>query len=999
MVGVSLCALAANAAEAQNRTITGRVYDAATSKVIAGAQVSVVGVAQASRSDDKGEFRITVTSGDAILNIRALGFGRVQLNVPASQSTAEVGMQREAIQLSEVVVTGAATSQERRNVGTAVSTVSAEQLAAVPAPSIESALQGKVVGASINMNSGAPGGGGQVQIRGATSILGSGEPLFVVDGVIISNAAFSPGTNAISRASGAAARSVQDNAVNRLADLSPNEIESMQVLKSAAASAIYGSKATNGVVIITTKRAHSGMPAFEFSQRIGQNTPLRLLGSRKFTPATFDAAFDPTGLGSVDAATYCTGGTCPYYDYQGELYKARGASHESSLSFSASSGASRVYAAVNDKGDPGTLLGTGARKQSLRINADQELGSKWSAGVSSSIYRSTAARGISNNDNTFTSPMYGLGYTPAVVDLQRRVDGRLVDNVILETLVGNGANPFQTHEMLQDREDVWRQIGSGQVRFAALATQSHTLTFSAMGGFDRYDAEGNVYSPNNLQFEPDDGFPGTVVQAEGLVRQFNAGVNAVHTYTPARSGLLSILSQATSSVGLQYEDRAANSYSIVARGLLPGVLTFDQGTPTLAQSKTAVRDQAMFVSEELLALDEKLSLSGRVRAERSSVNGDREKYFYWPAMSAAYRFVNVIPYTNELKLRAAVGVSGNQPRYGDRDLVLAPNGLIDGRNAVATPSNIGNEDIEPETMRETEFGFDATFLDSRIGLEATVFNRTITNMLLTAPLAPSSGFASRVINGGEMETKGTEVGLSLTPIRTPTLQWTSTANFYAFTSRIVDLPASVADFAQANSGFGAQYGRGRIARGQKTTMIWGNRARTDGSVVDSIIADANPDFTMAFVNSVQYKGMSLHGVLDWRKGGYVSNMTQSLFDEGQNSWDYDKPSPDPARTLGEYRYSEWNAGQNAGVYIQDGSFVKLREITFSYDLPANVLSRLRGAKKGELIIGGRNLMTLSDYWGMDPEVNNFGNQNIVRFVDLSPYPPTRSWFVGVNVTF
>lgn len=996
LASASFCLLAATKVAAQNRIISGKVVDVATTKAISGAQVNVVGSPQATRSDDKGEFRIAVAPGDVILNVRALGFRRVQVTVTAAQATADVGMQHEAIQLTEVVVTGAATSMERRNVGTAVSTVSAEQLAAVPAPSLESVLQGKVVGASINMNSGAPGGGGQVQIRGATSILGSGEPLFVVDGVIASNAAFSPGINAVTRASGAGARSTQDNAVNRLADFSPNEIESIQVLKSAAASAIYGSKATNGVVIITTKRAHGGAPSFQFSQRIGQNTPYRLIGSRRFTPATFDAAFNSGGL---DAATYCPGGSCPYFDYQDELYQARGASHETMFSFSANAANSRVYAALNDKGDPGTLLNTGSRRQSIRINADQELGSKVTASVSASVYRNATSRGISNNDNTFTSPMYGLGYTPAVVDLQERVNGRLVDNVLLETLVGNGANPFQTHEMLQDKEDVWRQIGSGQARFAALATQSHTLTFSAMAGFDRFDAEGNVYAPNQLQFEPDDGFPGTAVQAEGLVRQYNSSVNAVHTYTPARTGLFSRLSQLTTSVGMQYEDRASNSYSVVARGLIPGVVTFDQGTPTLQQTKTAVRDQAVYVNEEILALDEKLSLSGRVRAERSSVNGDREKFYSWPAASASYRFVDKIPFTNELKLRAAVGVSGNQPRYGDRDILLVSNGLINGRNAIATPSNLGNDKIEPERMQETEFGVDATFWDSRIGLEASVFNRTITDMLLTLPLAPASGFASKVINSGEMETKGTELSLAITPIRSPSLQWTSTMTYYTFTSTITSLPPEIPDFVQGNSGFGAQYGRGRIARGQKTTLIWANKYRADGSVVDTAVADANPDFTMSFHNAVQWRKLSLNSLLDWRKGGFVSNMTQSLFDEGQNSWDYDKPSPDPAMTLGAWRYDQWNSGQNAGVYIQDGSFVKLREITLTYELPSNILSRLRGARSGQLVLGGRNLITWSDYWGFDPEVNNFGNQNIVRFVDLAPYPPTRSWFVGVNMNF
>lgn len=147
--------------------------------------------------------------------------------------------------------------------------------------------------------------------------------------------------------------------------------------------------------------------------------------------------------------------------------------------------------------------------------------------------------------------------------------------------------------------------------------------------------------------------------------------------------------------------------------------------------------------------------------------------------------------------------------------------------------------------------------------------------------------------------------------------------------------------------------------------------------------------------------MTLNTLFDWRKGGHVSNMTQSLFDEGLNSWDYDKPSPDPAyASLGEYRYSVWNAGQNAGMYIQDGSYVKLREITLSYAVPQRFANRISSRMNDVRVsLTGRNLAVWSKYWSFDPEVNNFGNQNVVRFVDLAPFPPTRSWFLGIDVGF
>ena len=156
---------------------------------------------------------------------------------------------------------------------------------------------------------------------------------------------------------------------------------------------------------------------------------------------------------------------------------------------------------------------------------------------------------------------------------------------------------------------------------------------------------------------------------------------------------------------------------------------------------------------------------------------------------------------------------------------------------------------------------------------------------------------------------------------------------------------------------------------------------------------------MQFSNDVTFKGLSLSALVDWRKGGYVSNMTQNLFDEGGNSWDYDKPSPKAGVPLGAYRYSQWNAGRNSGVYIQDGSFVKVREITLAYQVPERLTRRLRAGQDLRLSLSGRNLFTFTDYWSPDPEVNNFGNNTVARFVDLAPYPPSRSFFFSVDVGF
>lgn len=865
-----------------------------------------------------------------------------------------------------------------------------------PAVSLDNAFQGKAVGVIVNMNSGAPGGGGQVSIRGVTSILGNGEPLYVVDGVVISNAAYSTGINSVTRASGTAITSNQDNPVNRLADISPNDVESIQVLKSAAASAIYGSKATNGVIIIQTKRGRIGTPRFSLTQRLGTYDADRLIGSRHFTRATALSAVRAKDTALVNSI--CTP-NCPFYDYQKQLYGQNELSHETVGTLSGGTETTRYYVSASHKYEGGTQINSNDKRQGLRVNINHTFGSRWSGEVTAAIQRSLSNRGISNNDNTNSSPLYGLAYTPAIIDLARRdAAGNFPENPFAGGGGANGSNPFQTVAYLKNEEDVWRQIGSGSVRFTALATGSHTLTLSAVGGFDRFDAEGQVYTPNFLQFESGDGLPGTAVQSEALNRQWNGSLNAVHTYAVGPEGMFSFLNTLTTSGGLQIEETSVNRFSVQARGLVPTIENIDQGTINLLQNRQANRGQAFFVNEEILALDERLSVSGRVRFERSSVNGDREKYYAWPAGAASFTFQQPFRFADEIKLRAAFGKSGNGPRYGDRDVVLAGLGLIDGRNAIGVPGTIGNPAIKPEEMLEQEYGTDMSFANARVGLEFSYFDRTITDLLLTAPLPPSSGFASQVINGGKMVTTGYEAALSVTPVRTKDVNWTTRAQFFTYDTEVRELP--VPDFVVPSSGFGAQYGRSRIAKGYKATLIWGNKYRPDSSVVDTVIGDANPDFQMQFGSDVTYKAFTLNVLVDWRKGGLVSNMTQSLFDEGLNSRDYDDPSPVPGVPLGLYRYTQWNGGRNSGVVIQDGSFVKLREVTLAYQVPGSLLGRLPlGARDLRLSLSARNLKTWSDYWSMDPEVNNFGNQNVTRFVDLAPYPPSRSFFFSVDVGF
>src|SRR5437870_3348678 len=324
--------------------------------------------------------------------------------------------------------------------------------------------------ATISMNSGAPGGGAQMQIRGVTSILGNGQPLFVMDGVIISNDAISDGANSVtgagSRANPSGIGGTQDALVNRLADLNPAEIESIEVLKSAAATAMYGSRATNGVVIIRSKRGTAGVPRFNLTSRIGRSAAYRLLGTRQFE--TVDKVLSlPYGNGGARTDTVLMNalypsGQIPFTrDYEDEFYSNSNPSYEVTGSFSGGTAATQYYVNLTSRDEVGTAPRTGARLYALRTNVDQSfLEGKIKVNVGLNVTRNSLNSGLSNNDNTCTSPIYCFAYTPGVINLDSLdATGTYVRN----PFNGGGStvsNPFETFQYLRLNELVFRQIGT-----------------------------------------------------------------------------------------------------------------------------------------------------------------------------------------------------------------------------------------------------------------------------------------------------------------------------------------------------------------------------------------------------------------------------------------------------------------------------------------------------------------------------------------------------------
>ena len=989
-------------ADAQTREISGKVTQAVVGTPLADVTVSIVGQQVGVRTNERGEFRMRVPSGEVVVLARQLGYKRQTIRLSATESVANFVLEKDVLQLEGVTVTGAATTVDRRVAATAVASVSSLELNRVPARSIESNLAGKVAGARIFENSGAPGGGAQVQIRGATSVLGQGDPLYVVDGVIVSNAGVSSGASAISRASGSTGSS-QDQVVNRLADLNPNDIESVEVLKSAAATAIYGSRATNGVVVITTKKGSAGQPKWNVTQRVGTQQLMRSLGHRQYATLNDVLPFVGGPVGEAAARAACTP-NCTNYDWQGQLYGRTDPSFETLISSSGGSGNTRYFASLNDRQESGIMINTGARRTGGRINLDQTLGSKLTASMGLDVTRNFLQRGLGNNNNAGVSPTYVFGYTPAIIDLNTKLPNGRYPNM---PFYGGGsgiANPFEVIRDIQSDESVFRQAGNVRLNYTALSTARHSVQISSLTGVDRFQQEGVQYSPNYLQFEPADGFLGTAGQNNVSSLQTNAGLNAVWTWTPANK----LVTSFTTSVGGTYERQKQEIYRIRGRGLLPTrrIAANAQDIAT-EDTRTEFRDQSYYVNEQVLLLDEKLALNAGFRADRSSANGDRGTYYLFPKYSGSYRFVK--PLTDkidEVKFRGAWGQSGNRPRYGDRDILYADGGLIGGQNSLVSAGLLGNTGIKPEVMNELEFGMDAQLFGSRVGVEVTRYQRKITDLLLTFPLPPSSGLGNQIINGGQLSVLGTEGVLSLVPIRRGNFEWTSRIIYNANVQYTNDIP--VPAFPVPGS-FGAAYGRNRITPNLRSTYIWSNAPLgANGAVRDTITGDANPIHTTTFNNDFTWKRFTFSALLDWRAGGAVSNMTNNLWDEGKQARDYDDAAPTSMlpgsrpcaanETLGLCRFNTFNAGDTR-VYMQNASYVKLREITINYQAPDSWAQKIPGGKSLRFNLSGRNLALFSDYWGFDPEFNNFGNTNFNRFIDLAPFPPSRQFFFSVDVGF
>ncbi|MGI8617789.1 MAG: SusC/RagA family TonB-linked outer membrane protein [Gemmatimonadaceae bacterium] len=962
---------------AQERQISGRVTRSGSDEPVPDVQVSVLNAAQdrTTRTSADGRYSISVPTGEARLQLRAIGYTRREINVPAGTSTLNVVLVQDFFRLGEVVVTGEATTIERRSATTAVAYVSGEEISRVAAPTFENALTGKVSGVNIQSNSGAPGGGIQLQVRGNNTILGAFDPLYVIDGVVYSNSRIASGRGQMTNAAFATA---EDDAVNRVADINPADIASIEILKSAAASSIYGSKAANGVVIITTRRGQAGRPRVRLTQRVGQFTPLKTLESRRWTQAEAVARYGPS------VAQWFTPDPNPYFNHYDKVFTGREVSWETAADVSGGTENTRYLVGATLKRDGGTEPNTGFRRQGLRLNLDQIVNSKFDVKVSSVFNRAEHDRGWNNNCNNYACHGYAFPYTPSFVDLSRRDE----NGNFIRPDWGIQSNTIQLAELAVNHERTNRFTGGATLNYNAFTSDRQSLRFVLGGGLDAFQQNNDLWTPNELFSEQPQSLPGESIEQDGLSQLFNWNANVIHTFRPSRGGW-----SAATSAGIQYADRELKISRIRTQNLVPGQRNVGQGTITTGtEDLSQERTVAFYAQEELRMLSERLLLQGGLRAERSSVNGDIDKYFIFPKLSASFRFLNLLGAGSELKPRIAYGETGNQPLFGQKFTLLGTP-LLGGQQGFTVDGASGSPEVEPERVKEIEFGLDGFARSGRLTWELTSFNRNTTNLLLIRVPAPSTGFTRRVFNGGKIQNRGFEVGLGYTPIQTPNMQWVSRATYTSYTSKVLDL-AGLPPFRPNLSGFGG-LGVTFIKVGQPLTQLVGRAYDENGvrtTAVDIKIGNTAPDFRMGFVNDLTYKAWSLNVVFDYQRGGSIINLTQFLYDDAGTPADF-----------GSAAYDVRYKGYNDGVmipYIEEATFLKLRELSLGVNVPPSMFRGLNwGVDDVRVSLTGRNLFSWQKYSGLDAEVANLGSAAIRNNLDVAPYPPSRSIFLNVTLGF
>ncbi len=974
-------------------TITGKVVIEGSGQGAAFMNVVEEGTNNGTSSDIDGNFSITVSKLPVNLKIFALGFAEKIVPV-ATAGDITVQVKESTESLEEVVVTGLGSSIKRANLANAVSTVSSEELVGnTSQTTVDGALYGKVTGVNITSSSGAPGGGFALRLRGISSINGNNQPLIVVDGVYINNVEIPSG---LRFASGGNAGN-EENSGNRLADLDPNDIENIEVLKGSSAAAIYGQRGNAGVIIITTKRGQGGKTRISFNQDTGVNVIQKRLGLRPwtaesvfntfFTPNADDPVAEANSRASAEAEVAAfnnavrNGGL---FDYEDEIYGNTGFITETRLSATGGNEKTKFYIGGSYRDEEGIIKNTGFDRLSLRANIDHRISNIFDFTSTTNYVRSNSSRSFTGNENEGgLSYGYTLAFTRPWNNLYPDADGNYPNNP------NYSGNPIFVRDQAKNEDTNNRIIQGFKFNTKLLTNENNRVRFVLNGGVDYLANETYVYVPETHQAQAGNQ-KGFIAQGKNNFTQFNAQAIGIWDNTSLNGDL-----DLTTQFGITYLDQDSNLVNSRGAGLTGGQTNVDQSVnQVIDQFISSEEDFGYFGQLEGNYKNQFIATLG-YRLDKSSRNGDPNKLYGFPKASLAINVANFDFWTldaiNQFKLRAAYGETGNPAVFGATftSLGSANIGGIGGTSVVVrgNPNGglKGDPDVEPETASELEVGFDLGLFNSRVSLEATYYNKNVRDLILSRTLPASSGFTVETTNLADLKNEGVELALRSDVVTTDNFFWNTGIQFYLNRSEVtrLDVPA----FAQPGAGFGVGLGTFFIEEGKPVTQLVGS---IDEELVQ--VGNVEPDFQMAFNNQITiFNQLDISFLLQWKKGGDNLNLSRFLTDLGGTA-------PDLETAEGQARLA---SPANALRFVEPAGYVRLREAAVYYRFPSKLINNwlgetVEGVKLG---VSGRNLFTITDYSSYDPEVSVNGGAGLSSGIEVAPFPSSKQFYFHLNVNF
>jgi TonB-linked SusC/RagA family outer membrane protein len=953
---------------AQERgTITGRVVDA-NAQPVRGVLVVIAGTTLSELTNQDGLYRIVnVPAGSREVRVTVLGYAQESqtVNVSAGQAvTANFELRETAVPLGEIHVNAAGQEQRKREIGNSVATIATANVDLAPVQTLTNLLQARAPGVLVQPTSGSTGTGSRIRIRGNSSVSLEGSPLILVDGIRVSNEVESTGlfTGGIT--------------TSRWDDLNPEDIESIEILKGPAASALYGTAAANGVIQITTKSGRGGRTEVRtYAERRSIRLPTSLL------PDNFRARGFRTDLNRMGDCSLVerVQGTCTTVDslyrynplVQAPKTPLRDGHTDNigaSISGGSADGATTFYVGAESEKGPGVMRANELDRKSLRANVSGLVNDQLRISAHTNFVSSYIQ--LPQEGNTGSGPGLNayLNADPSPANVER----------------GGGFRFPYTAENVgwwRNEEELRRFVGSINVTWRP----THWLQFNAVSGVD----QANRFEQSTIPV------PGlaTGFFAEGLReqyrtqnREFTSNLNANVNRT-----LTSSITSST-ALGLQYNETTSDWTYAAGSGLAPGTLTTSEAL-TVQEFFGKTKLFGLYGSETL-GFNDRLFLTLAVRGDQNSAFGENIGFVTYPAFSGSWvireeSWFPQVDALSSLRLRAAYGESGQRPgrlsavRTYETQAVTLDGAVTSG----FIVSNAGNPDLRPEVSREIELGLDLGVLNDRVALELTRYDKKTRDALVARPLPPSvGGPQSQFFNLGEVENKGWEGSVRIEALRMENVQASLGFTFATNRNRLI----SIGDTTIPPITIGTQrHVEGYPLGGYWSTAYDFEDANGDGLIQfdevtqrdpqDDEEADLSffgspfPTREFAFTADVSFLRMfRMSALLDFKGGHKQFNWGGRLrCAEATGAFCDERQVPGAASLAEQARIiarRKPGLGSQAG-YIEDADFWKLREVALTFIVPAEWLDRIHVARSAKLSIAGRNLKTWTDYSGFDPESN------------------------------